>query len=377
MKSPLRRLTVGGVAALAVTGSLLASVPLAHAAAYPPYEPDPQSVGTIAFYNSSGNVVTSGHTSDKPLAAYAVGSAVVRAGDTQAALFAAQPNPAKKQTSDWNTDQLSSFTAYPVSSGPAAVQTLSQGHPVVTGASGDLSLANFITEFPNTSGADANLYQLRLKTADAGGQQTTTYDVADVLVDSAAGTWTQVYPSKGKPTGTVALKGRVRVGSKVSCAPSFTGSPTFTYKWLAGGTAISGATHSSYVIAAKYYKSSLRCSVTATNAKGTTTVKSAAHTIGLGAALAVVKKPYLHRGSNRSSAKVGVAESAAHGTWSPKGTSYGYQWYRGTRKITGATHATYTPKHADAGHKLSCRVTAHRHAYANGVRRTAAVPVKG
>ena len=52
---------------LTVTG---AATVASAAAGDPTFEPDPQSVGSIAFYDTSGNVITGGAVSDNPLAAY-------------------------------------------------------------------------------------------------------------------------------------------------------------------------------------------------------------------------------------------------------------------------------------------------------------------
>jgi virginiamycin B lyase len=65
-------------------------------------------------------------------------------------------------------------------------------------------------------------------------------------------------------------------------------------------------------------------------------------------------------------AQAGMAESVSTGTWSPSATSYSYQWYLGSSKISGATAATYVPPAADSGMQLRCVVTAHRADYVNG-----------
>ena len=206
--------------ALAVVVSVAAvgviSLPRAEAAA-PPYEPDPNAVGALSFYNASGVQITSGSINDRPIAAYVVGSDAIRSADATAALLTAQPNPALSDPVSWNVDELSAFTHYPLTTGPANIKTLSLTHPVVTGASTDLSLANFIAEFPNASGTLANLYQFRVKTADASGAETTAYLSGDVKV--SGNTWTQVYPDPALTTTTTALVAApspATVGQKVT-----------------------------------------------------------------------------------------------------------------------------------------------------------------
>ena len=217
--------TAGFLTLATSVGIVLAGGGIASAAT-PPYEPDPNAVGTLNFYDASGNQITSGSINDHPIAAYVVGSATVRAGDVQAALFEAQPNPAVSNPALWNLDQPSGFTAYPLTTGPANIQSLSQTHPVVKGAATDLSAADFIAEFPNTSGTLANLYQYRIKTATSAGSQTTAYLSGDILVSGT--TWTQVYPTAAAATTTtlVAAPSPASVGQTVTLTATVTPSGT-------------------------------------------------------------------------------------------------------------------------------------------------------
>jgi hypothetical protein len=211
-----RTAVVAGLAGIGLIAGLVVGSGAANAAApTPPYEPDPQGTGTISFYDASGNQITSGSITDSPIAAYAVASQTIVAGDSQAVLLGAQPNPSAN-TAGWNTDQLGSFTNYPLTTGPANIKTLSQTHPVETGAAGDFSVQNFIDEFPNgapggvgcayaasaagcTNTAYQKLYQLRVKTSHAG-IQSNNYAVADILVSGS--TWTQIYPAQLTATST-------------------------------------------------------------------------------------------------------------------------------------------------------------------------------
>jgi hypothetical protein len=206
MKLRLSSAVAGAATLVTAAGIVLAGGVVARAATTPPYEPDPQSVGTVTLFNSSGSVISSGSINTSPIAAYAVGSAVITAGDNTANLIAAQPNP-NAATSAWNTDFLGGFTSYPLTTGPSNIQAISQTHPVVTGASSDLSLSNFIAEFPNDPAHDSNtsyqnLYQLRLETAKGSTTNVNSYDVLDVLVSGT--TWTQVYPTPDRPPVAVA-----------------------------------------------------------------------------------------------------------------------------------------------------------------------------
>ena len=54
------------------------------------------------------------------------------------------------------------------------------------------------------------------------------------------------------------------------------------------------------------------------------------------------------------------------GAWTPRPSSYAYQWYRGGKKISGATAKTYTVRSADSGQRIQARVTARRSGYSTG-----------
>jgi ATP-dependent Clp protease adapter protein ClpS len=78
------------------------------------------------------------------------------------------------------------------------------------------------------------------------------------------------------------------------------------------------------------------------------------------------KTPYKKVGTPTVSgtAKVGKTLKAKPGTWSPKPTSYSYQWYRDGERIAGATQTSYTLTAADQGHKVTVKARGHRIDYA-------------
>jgi hypothetical protein len=63
--------------------------------------------------------------------------------------------------------------------------------------------------------------------------------------------------------------------------------------------------------------------------------------------------------------EINVPVTVTEGTWSPTGVTFKYQWYRGVSKISGATAKSYTPVPADAGQRLSVRVTGSKTGYAS------------
>ena len=163
----------------------------------PPWETaaNTNRVGTLTLYNAAGAVITNGSTNTAPFAAYAVGSDTIRAGDVQAETVFANPDPASDPAL-WFNIASGNFAAYPLSTGPANVKTLSQTHPVATGGAGDATIDDFEGVATHSSQPGyQNVIHIRLITANSSNQQTTKYDDADLLIDPVAHTWTQIYPT--------------------------------------------------------------------------------------------------------------------------------------------------------------------------------------
>ena len=208
MKRPLGRFATAGLATLAAATTLMVSGGTsAHAATTPPYEPTASSNGTISFLDASGAAVTSGSTTAKPFATYAVASATQRAGDTAATVEMCLP-VAGQDPDTWSCDELNGYTKYPVATAGAPTAVTGATTPVSTLSSTDQTIAQVAAEFPQTgTGAYAGLYQLRLRTANpasttGANTPSPTYATADISVDTAANTFTEVYPTGGTGGGT-------------------------------------------------------------------------------------------------------------------------------------------------------------------------------
>src|SRR4051794_33832216 len=180
MRLPRRRRALSLVTAAAVAGSV--AVAASAWAAIPPWQNsgnvnnDPNRVGTLSFYDSSGTEVFSGSVADLPFTAYVKGSAVPRAGDTKAALYGYLPDPGKSAAA-WTGALLTPASSYPNGSAPGG---LSNAAPLQSGAASDGALADFISGHPNTSDTTGyqNVYELRLRTSAPGLSETATYDAA-------------------------------------------------------------------------------------------------------------------------------------------------------------------------------------------------------
>jgi len=204
MKLTLRPV-IASAAALVITGGVVAAtVGTAAAATTPPWEPDPSSIGSITFYNSSGTAITGGNNLSH-IADYIEASTTDATAGTKATLVFANPTPpATTPTGNFPTGQGSGSTSFPNASAPAPLNTATK--PVVTLGATDGNLSNFIAaQTVNTATGYANVYQLRLVTSGPGGVGTSglgTYWEADIQVNPSAGTWSQIYPAVAQTTTT-------------------------------------------------------------------------------------------------------------------------------------------------------------------------------
>ena len=164
-------------------------------------------------------------------------------------------------------------------------------------------------------------------------------------------------PPPAPPMNTTApsATGTPAAGAALHCDPgSWTGSPSFTYQWLRDGGEIPGATGEDYVLTTDDQGHSIACRVTGTNAGGSSAATSNA------IAVPVPSPPPPANSvapSLSGSARVGQRLRCDPGTWTGS-PSLAFQWLRDGVPIPGATLQTYTPVDADAGHAISCRVTA-------------------
>ncbi len=130
------------------------------------------------------------------------------------------------------------------------------------------------------------------------------------------------------------------------------------YQWLRGGKEIAGATKSSYRLrkADLGTRVTVRVSAVATGYRAGT-VKAKAVTVRK--SLTATPKPKV-----TGTVRVGRTVQVSTRTWGPGKVRLTYQWLRDGKAIKGATKATYRLKTADAGRKLTVRVTGAKSGYA-------------
>src|SRR6202043_2775373 len=160
------------------------------------------------------------------------------------------------------------------------------------------------------------------------------------------------------PTNSSAptISGTAQVGQTLTATTGvWTHNPTsFTYQWNRAGTAISGATASTYVPVSADVGNTLTISVTATNSLGSSTPATSAAT----SAVIDIIPTNSSAPTISGTAQVGQTLTATTGVWTHNPTSFTYQWNRAGTAISGATASTYVPVSADVGNTLTISVTA-------------------
>lgn len=130
--------------------------------------------------------------------------------------------------------------------------------------------------------------------------------------------------------------------------------PLVTYQWKRNGSAISGATGSTYQCVTADIGATITVTATATNQ-----VSSADATSSATATVIAVPAPTNSVAPVISgTATEGQLLSATNGTWTNSPTSYTYVWKRNGGAISGAINSTYTLVAGDVGANITCTVTA-------------------
>jgi hypothetical protein len=164
-------------------------------------------------------------------------------------------------------------------------------------------------------------------------------------------------PSSGAPANLSAptITGNKTLGSTLTVSTgSWSNSPTsYSYAWRRNGTAISGATSSTYVIFTADQGTTITCVVTAMNASGQASVVSG------GVGITIASGPPVNISLPVISGLLfeGITLYVSSGTWSPTASSFSYQWNRNGNAISGALSFSYLVVSADRGTTLTCTVT--------------------
>jgi subtilisin len=200
-----------------------------------------------------------------------------------------------------------------------------------------------------------------------GAAMTRSYGTAAITAPVLVAPSNTAYPAI---TGTAAV-GATLTGTN----GTWKGTTPITYalQWLRCGdasiascAAISGARSLSYTLVTADRGKLIRLSVTASNAKGSASMRSYATASVTGPPPpANTSYPSINGATAASSTTAGTTLTASLGSWSGSPTSYAYQWLRcgdasiaSCASVTGATSSTYTPSAADRGKLFRISVTA-------------------
>lgn len=294
----------GAVALVALSaGTSLASTP--------PYQPgtssggDPNNVGTLSFYNAAGAQVYSGST-NSPVAPFIKTSGLTPlTGNTKAGMFYADPQPGVNP-GNWNQSAASGSTSFPVNSAAAPIKYFTD--PVVTtkttGTAPDETLNQGFTQYPyDTNAADTgyyDMYEIRVyDTGTSGPDQ--NYAAADILINPANGTWSQVYPNATTTSETVTPPTTATPGSPVVLSSVTSPATDGSIQFYDGKTAIGSpqavtssngaATVTTSALAAGAHNLYAAFTPTAVT-DGPSTSASNAFTVAAAASVALPEAPY-------------------------------------------------------------------------------------
>jgi hypothetical protein len=216
--------------------------------------------------------------------------------------------------------------------------------------------------------AAASAQGVGFNTVITGLAPSTTYHYRLVATnaDGSAYGYTYSFETAALPANTTAptITGTAAEGQAlVANVGAWTPKPTsYSYQWQrntgSGFVNIAGATAWDYTAGTADLGATIDVIVTAHDAMGAAPATSAATGAVASGVPANTSAPTIP-----GTLKQGVSVGITVGTWSPKATTYSYQWQRNTGSgfvnISGATAWNYTPGVADLGATLQAQVTGH------------------
>lgn len=167
-----------------------------------------------------------------------------------------------------------------------------------------------------------------------------------------ANTWAALFMTLD-PAPTPKITGTAKVGQTLTAVPGTwgPGSVSLAYQWYRGNDAIKDATKSTYKVQTEDAGKTLKVAVTGTRTGYVAVTKTSAATSSV-PKLVTTATPKI-----TGEAVVGKTLTADAGEWGPAKVTLGYQWYRGSGAIKGATKKTYQLQAADAGTAIKVKVT--------------------
>ncbi|WP_204053382.1 hypothetical protein, partial [Microbispora siamensis] len=166
------------------------------------------------------------------------------------------------------------------------------------------------------------------------------------------------------------ISGSAKVGGELAASPGTWSRQVagFTYQWYVDGTAVSGATASTYRPGVEDLGKSVLVEVTVDDPYFTATSARSAATAPVAPGTFASSEPPAVTGTP----KIGRTLKASPGTWTPSPEKVTYQWLRDGVPVKGATGRTYLLTGHDRGARVAVRVTVSAKAYAKATATSAA-----
>ena len=169
-------------------------------------------------------------------------------------------------------------------------------------------------------------------------------------------------------TQTPVISGNPSVGVRLSAAPGAWGpDPALSYQWLSGGTAIRGATGSTFTPTVAQIGHPLSVTVTGTQSGYTTAAVSSASTANVAVGALSTSTPTIS-----GSPKVGSVLIASPGPWRPYPVAMSYQWYIGGVAAPGGTAQSFVIPGSAIGKTITVAATGSEPGYASRTLTSAA-----
>ncbi|HMH58291.1 MAG TPA: carboxypeptidase regulatory-like domain-containing protein [Galbitalea sp.] len=153
---------------------------------------------------------------------------------------------------------------------------------------------------------------------------------------------------------TPKISGAAKVGHTLTAKPGKwgPGTVTFSYQWSRDGAALAGATSSTYALTNADAASTISVTVTGSKTGYTTQSLTSASTAAITGGTLSSAVPTI-----TGTASHGQTLTAVPGTWGPGTVALTYKWFRGSKRIAGATSSSYAPVSADVGKAITVKVT--------------------
>ncbi|MGB9036080.1 MAG: hypothetical protein WCC45_16330 [Paeniglutamicibacter sp.] len=173
-----------------------------------------------------------------------------------------------------------------------------------------------------------------------------------------------------KTGSKLTIFGTARSGSTISASVKAPAGAKAAYQWYKNGKKVSKATKKSHKLSSKDIGAKYQVRMSFTRA-GYSKLNVNSNTVKIGKPTFAVKSTPKVSGTK----KAGKTLKASTGSYSPKPTSYSYQWLRNGKSISKATKSSYKLTSSDNGKKISVKVTAKKKGHDNKSATSAAVTI--